>query len=69
MYNDPFFDTANTEEGYRKRLRAVVQNTLLSFADDMQNMGHLVTIVEDIEQDQDESVNGYMDGPRIMSRL
>lgn len=69
MYNDPFFDTANTEEGYKKRLRAVVQNTLLSFADEMQNVGHLVTIVEDTEQDRDESVNGYVDGPRIMSRL
>ena len=70
MYNDPFFDTANTEEGYGKRLRAVVQNKLISFADEMRDKGHSVTIFEDDGQEQDENVNvnGHVTSPKRISR-
>lgn len=68
MYNDPFFGPANTEEGYRKRLRAVAQNTLLSFADEMQKKGHSVIIVEDNDQHDDECLNEYENGQSKMSR-
>ncbi|KAK3617281.1 hypothetical protein LTR22_026786, partial [Elasticomyces elasticus] len=36
MYNRRFFGSAKADEGYLKRLRAVVQNLLTSFADTMQ---------------------------------
>lgn len=72
MYNNPFFGTADSEEGYRKRLRAVIQNKLLSFADKMQKKGHSVAIIEDDNQDQGEDqgedVNGNVGGPKKMSR-
>lgn len=51
IYNGPFFGSPDTEPGYRKRLRAVVQNELLSFADEMRNKGHAVKIVEDEDGD------------------
>ncbi|KAL1953240.1 hypothetical protein VTO42DRAFT_3355 [Malbranchea cinnamomea] len=47
MYHDAFFGTSDTEEGEKRRLRAVVQNTLLSFADEMRKNGHAVKIYED----------------------
>lgn len=68
VYNDPFFGTANTNEGYQKRLRAIVQNILLSFAEEMQKTGHSVAIVEDDDQDQNEDVSEYADRSREMSR-
>jgi hypothetical protein len=35
IYNDSFIDSANTDEGYKKRIPAVVQNTLSLFAEEM----------------------------------
>ncbi|KAF2703656.1 hypothetical protein K504DRAFT_443514 [Pleomassaria siparia CBS 279.74] len=46
MYNDPFFGSAKTEEGYQKRLRAVVQNTLTDLERDMRMRGQNRFIVE-----------------------
>ncbi|EMD66037.1 hypothetical protein COCSADRAFT_170437 [Bipolaris sorokiniana ND90Pr] len=47
QYSDPFFGDASTTEGYQKRLRAVLQNTLTDFAADMRKKGHTYTIVDE----------------------
>jgi len=46
FYKDAFFGSAKTESGYQNRLRAVVQNTLTKFKDEMQAKGQMRTIVE-----------------------
>jgi len=46
IYNDPFFGSAKTEEGYQKRLRAVVQNTLIDFGEEMLLRGETRVIIE-----------------------
>ncbi|KAF3492327.1 uncharacterized protein GIQ15_01844 [Arthroderma uncinatum] len=64
VYNDQFFGSAKTDEGYRKRLRAVVQNTLLDFARTMQSRGHFLEIV-----DEAPAVHDLLDGvPKKISR-
>lgn len=57
IYNDQFFGSAKTDEGYRKRLRAVVQNTLTKFEEDMCKNGEKRAIIEcpedgDVKPDQ-----------------
>jgi GTP-binding protein EngB required for normal cell division len=47
QYSDPFFGDASTNEGYQRRLRAVLQNTLTNFAADMRKNGHTYTIIEE----------------------
>ncbi|KAF2206158.1 hypothetical protein CERZMDRAFT_103746 [Cercospora zeae-maydis SCOH1-5] len=47
VYSDSFFGHARTKEGQQKRLRAVVQNRLEDFAEDMRSRGHSRVIVED----------------------
>lgn len=47
QYSNSFFGDAFTTEGYQKRLRAVLQNTLIDFAADMRKKGHTYTIVDD----------------------
>lgn len=49
LYNDGFFGSALSDEGYSKRLRAVVQNTLGQFADELQEKGETHTIQENDE--------------------
>lgn len=39
-YNDPFFESAQSETGYRKRVRAVIQNLNLDFAENITKTGH-----------------------------
>ncbi|KAK3389943.1 P-loop containing nucleoside triphosphate hydrolase protein, partial [Podospora didyma] len=39
-YNDPFFADAKTKQGYRQRVRAVLQNLNEDFASDISNRGH-----------------------------
>ena len=39
-YNDPFFENAESEIGYQKRIRAVTQNLNLDFAEDIAKRGH-----------------------------
>lgn len=46
VYNDSFFGSASTDIGYKKRLRAVVQNVLLDFANTMRQRGHARHIVD-----------------------
>ena len=50
VYNDSFFGSASTDLGYRKRLRAVVQNVLLDFAKTMRQRGHAKHIVEHLSK-------------------
>lgn len=45
-YSHSFFGSSSTEEGYGKRLRAVVQCTLKGFAEQMRLKGHAVEIVD-----------------------
>jgi GTP-binding protein EngB required for normal cell division len=46
-YSDPFFGDASTTEGYKRCLRALLQNTLLAFAADMREKGHALTILDE----------------------
>ncbi|KAI1483206.1 dynamin family protein [Daldinia eschscholtzii] len=39
-YNDKFFDSAETDRGYRQRIRAVVQNLNRKFAEELTERGH-----------------------------
>jgi hypothetical protein len=59
IYNNPFFGRAVTEEGYKRRLRAVVQNTLTNFELIMRKYGHAKTILESSPED------GYMKSREI----
>ena len=45
-YNDPFFDDPKSGAGYQKRIRAVVQNLNLDFADNMARRGHCREIID-----------------------
>lgn len=45
-YNDPFFDDAKSGPGYQKRIRAVVQNLNLDFADNIARRGHCHEITD-----------------------
>lgn len=47
-YGDPFFGHARSVEGYSKRIRAVVQNLNLDFAETMRTRGHQREIVDHI---------------------
>ncbi|KND92419.1 Interferon-induced GTP-binding protein Mx [Tolypocladium ophioglossoides CBS 100239] len=51
IYNDRFFGSAKTDEGYRRRLRAVVQNTLIDFENKMQENGRSRRIVDGNKDD------------------
>ncbi|KAK7191895.1 dynamin family protein [Paraphaeosphaeria sporulosa] len=48
LYSDPFFGDASTEIGYRRRLRAILQNTLTDFAETMRKEGHTYAIVDEV---------------------
>lgn len=53
VYNDSFFGSTKTADGYRKRLRARVQNTLVSFSNTMREQGRRRIIV-DTPSDEEE---------------
>ena len=50
VYNDSFFGSASTDMGYKKRLRAVIQNVLLDFAKAMRQRGHAKHIVDHLSK-------------------
>ncbi|KAI1182583.1 P-loop containing nucleoside triphosphate hydrolase protein [Nemania serpens] len=60
IYTHPFFTDTDTSNKYQKRLRAVVQNTLLEFAEKMRADGHAKII-------QEEEPSAEAD-PRYISR-
>ena len=45
-YLDPFFGSSDHVDGYPRRLRAVVQNVMKNFAEEMRLRGHTVRLVE-----------------------
>lgn len=45
-YNDPFFEDAKSEPGYQKRIRAVMQNLSLDFAEKIARRGHCRKVVD-----------------------
>ncbi|KAI1453715.1 P-loop containing nucleoside triphosphate hydrolase protein [Annulohypoxylon moriforme] len=59
IYQNKFFGNAREEEGYCKRLRAVVQNTLTKFSHEMRTNGQARKITE---------TKGSFDGPTSISR-
>jgi hypothetical protein len=63
-YHAAFFGSSDTEEGYSKRLRAVVQNILKDFAQEMRLRGHAVALV-DHAPNQEDTQNTF---PRPTSR-
>lgn len=82
-YDDAFFGSPKSDEEYWKRLRAVVQNTLATFSQDMEKRGHSVKIADDEKngsgkkrgqghaQGQGPDKNkaaGAVDGPKSMPR-
>ncbi len=44
-----FFGSLSDRGGYEKRLRAVVQKSLLTFASDMKTRGHAMAISDDLK--------------------
>lgn len=63
-YHAAFFGTSHTEDGQKKRLRAVVQNILKDFAQEMRLRGHAVILVDHLP-DQGKLQNTT---PRATSR-
>jgi hypothetical protein len=59
LYDDAFFGSARDQAGYKKRLRAVVQNTLTEFAETMRLEGYARRIVETYKE---------VNGPRKVLR-
>ncbi|KAI1087991.1 P-loop containing nucleoside triphosphate hydrolase protein [Rostrohypoxylon terebratum] len=55
IYQDKFFGNAREEAGYRKRLRAVVQNTLTEFSHEMRINGQAREIVERLDTYSDRN--------------
>lgn len=49
IYFNPFFSNAMEDEGYEKRLRAVVQNRLSDFSDTLEEKGMQRRIIDDAE--------------------
>lgn len=47
LYSDSFFGDASTDEGYQKRLRAVLQNLLTDFAEEIRERGHTYDIIDE----------------------
>ncbi|KAL8706330.1 MAG: hypothetical protein Q9201_000613 [Fulgogasparrea decipioides] len=74
VYMHEFFGDARTDIGYNKRVRAVVQNLLLQFADDIRREGHEQQIVEGECQKDSHSIperisrSDYMEDVRELMR-
>ncbi|KIW71962.1 hypothetical protein PV04_00188 [Phialophora macrospora] len=68
VYFDPFFGDAMEDEGYQRRLRAVVQNRLSDFSKTLEAKGMQKQIIDDEDADEDEDLeegqiyrSAYMD--------
>ena len=57
VYDQDFFGDARTDVGFKKRLRAVVQDLLLDYAQAMQRDGHFEQIISDDDDNSDDPVN------------
>jgi GTPase SAR1 family protein len=59
VYGDPFFGDPRSEDGYRRRVRATVQNLGLEFAEAMRGRGHRYQIVsQPLEVDKSSRSSG-----------
>ncbi|KAH2277732.1 hypothetical protein KXV44_001727 [Aspergillus fumigatus] len=58
-YSDPFFENAKSETGYKRRLRAVVQNLNEQFTSRMKRRGHYYEI-DDEDDENGESLGGQV---------
>ncbi|EJT72439.1 hypothetical protein GGTG_09305 [Gaeumannomyces tritici R3-111a-1] len=56
-YSDSFFGDAKTDDGYAKRIRALVQNSLRDFGEKMHQQGKLQSL-----RDDDEAIPGTSPG-------
>lgn len=73
VYNAPFFGSSKTDEGYQRRLRAVVQNSVTDFGERMQKEGRSFKFVESPQEDGQlpsgyVSRDEYLDKVKIMMR-
>lgn len=74
--NAPFFGSSKTDEGYQRRLRAVVQNILTDFSERVRKEGRSLNIVEstleevegDLPSGQRISREEYLDEVKKMMR-
>lgn len=53
-YNDPFFGDVSSPSVYKKRIRAVIQNSNRDFARKLSRSGHYYEIVSEEDEDEDE---------------
>ena len=49
-YNDPFFEDAESESGYQKRIRAVVQTLNQDFAERIARRGHRREVINSLNK-------------------
>ncbi|CAG9983838.1 unnamed protein product [Clonostachys byssicola] len=56
LYNDSFFGSTETDEGYSKRLRARLQNTLSSFSETMRQQGRRRIIIDDRSDSEEQEL-------------
>ncbi|KAL9126370.1 MAG: hypothetical protein Q9217_004572 [Psora testacea] len=74
LYVHEFFGDAMTHVGFKKRLRAVVQDILLEFADDMRDKGHSQEIIYDDSKPENRSTpkqisrSDFLDNVRELMR-
>ena len=64
-YTDCFFGMRKKHDGYPRRLRAVVQNRLLEFRQDMFLNGQSQRITDSESESEDEDENEISESPRI----
>ncbi|KAJ9257405.1 hypothetical protein DTO207G8_2159 [Paecilomyces variotii] len=57
IYTDSFFGSAMTAVGYRRRLRAVISNTLSDFEENMHKHGKSKRIVEEVDGSEQNQVS------------
>ena len=61
VYVDAFFGAPMSDDGYSKRLRAVVQNTLMDFSKEMDKKGHSKHIMSDLDVEDDGAAREHVD--------
>ncbi|KAI1495438.1 P-loop containing nucleoside triphosphate hydrolase protein [Biscogniauxia marginata] len=59
-YTDSFFDSAESKQGYQKRLRAVIQNLNKEFANEVIKHGHKRIVTKDVDSTADVASKGQI---------
>lgn len=67
-YDDNFFNSDGKSDENQKRLRAVIQNTLMQYSDEMHELGHESHIVDDRSDDEDVSDDETVQHPRKITQ-